>query len=165
MIAALRVLGIDPGPVPGMVRLDFEDGRLVDVQVLQCTLGLALDAFRAMTRQDALVDRRQLLQVERFVVGNRSARSSTPGAGAATRDLVGRLQQDAAGRIRYLERSASEVKPWATDARLEAVRFSGQSLLDLTKGMRHAKDAARHAIYAASNAGGIPDPLSKGARA
>jgi hypothetical protein len=48
------------------------------------------------------------------------------------------------------------VKPWATDERLEAA-----GLLDLTKGMRHARDAARHALFTAVKDGGVPDPLSK----
>jgi hypothetical protein len=51
------------------------------------------------------------------------------------------------------------VKPWATDERLAAA-----GLLDPTKGMRHARDAARHALFCAVRDFGLPDPLSAKAR-
>jgi hypothetical protein len=85
-----------------------------------------------------------------------------------TRDLIGTLQEvweehdsTAEGRrgARWFQRPAAHVKPWATDERLEAA-----GLLEATKGMRHARDAARHALFAACKDGGIPDPLSKRSR-
>jgi hypothetical protein len=47
------------------------------------------------------------------------------------------------------------VKPWATDTRLAAA-----GLMEPTTGMRHARDAARHALFAAVKTYGLPDPLS-----
>jgi hypothetical protein len=52
-------------------------------------------------------------------------------------------------------RNASLVKTWATDKRLAAA-----GLLDATKGMQHARDASRHALYAAVHTGMARDPLS-----
>jgi hypothetical protein len=53
-------------------------------------------------------------------------------------------------------RAAALVKPWATDKRLHAA-----GLLDATKGMQHARDASRQALYAAVHMGVTPDPLSR----
>jgi hypothetical protein len=52
------------------------------------------------------------------------------------------------------------VKPWAVDKRLHAA-----GLLDMTAGMRHARDAARHALFCAVKDYGLPDPLSSKAGA
>lgn len=154
-------IGIDPGPIPGIVMLWPHGGgrRRLEIDVVQCSESAApavlwglLDSNRSLLGKAPC-----LVQIERFVVGSRSGRSSTAGAGAATRDLVGRLQGEAENQpnVKVVLRSASEVKPWATDVRLEAA-----GLLEATKGMRHARDAARHALFAAVKDGGVPDPLS-----
>jgi hypothetical protein len=159
-VTDLRVIGIDPGPIPGLVMLDLNDnhqgpGRwLGDVQVLQCSAGLLVELLRELltAHRDPV-----LLQVERYVVGRRSARSSSAAAGATTRDMVGAICSTALGTdARVLQRSAAAVKPWATDERLERA-----GLLEACKGMRHARDAARHALFAACQDGHLPDPLSK----
>jgi len=161
--AAYRVfqhfIGVDPGPIPGFVHL-ARRGRHLEVDVLQCSARVAPSVLY-MLLQDCRTSLGQapaLVQIERFVVGRRSSRSSTAGAGEQTRDLVGRLQREAEQQdnVAIRLRSAAQVKPWATDARLEAA-----GLLDATKGMRHARDAARHALFAAVHDGGLPDPLSK----
>lgn len=165
MSADVRVIGIDPGPVPGIVLLRFNRGPFGVAQVVQCTHNVAPTLFEAMLRTDPYTP--TIVQIEKFVVGRRASRSSTAAAGEVTRDLIGALREVWAdldstprGRLggRWLQRAAGQVKPWATDERLDAA-----GLLDATKGMRHAKDAARHAIFAACHDGGITDPLSKGA--
>lgn len=152
-----RVIGIDPGPVPGFVAIDFAEGTRPAVSVVQCSADLGPDVLRALllARTDAIVH----VQIERFVVGRGSMRTGT--AGALTRDLVGRLlevvavhHEVAPGTYVY-QRSAAVVKPWATDDRLEAA-----GIYDRVKGMRHAKDAARHALFCAVHEGLAPDPLS-----
>lgn len=164
----LRVVGVDPGPVPGIVVLDFVDDhasvsptffpkwRLHSAQALQCSYGLAPQLVESLL--DDLPSSRIRVQVERFVAGHRASRSSTPSAGRITRDLVSILTQVVADRhVRVVARSAAAVKPWATDARLEAT-----GLLTVAKPVgRHAVDAARHALFCAVHDGGIPDPLSK----
>lgn len=159
-------IGVDPGPVPGIVVLRV-DGASVTAHALQCTAGIAAalvdhllaDAVEATHHEYAVTGAGVVLAVEKFVVGKASMRSGRDGM--VTRDLVGQLQRVAALRgVRYVERSASQVKPWATDDRLAHAR-----LLEPTKGMRHSRDAARHALFAAVHDGALPDPLSRKARA
>lgn len=161
----LRVVGIDPGPIPGIVILDYADGSPA-IDVVQCSSRTAPTVLAALLEDRAVAT---LVQIERFVVGRRAGRSSTPGAGETTRNLVGALREvwedfdsTADGRLggRWFERSASAVKPWATDIRLAQL-----GLLEPTKGMGHARDAARHALFAACHDGGIPDPLSTRSKA
>jgi hypothetical protein len=148
-------VGIDPGPLPGIVSLKFVDRELVHVDVVQCSHELAPGVLQVVLPKTA--EWRPFVQIEKFVVSRRSSRSSTPKAGEQTRLLVGSLQQScqAVGVFPTLQ-PAVHVKAWATDARLEKA-----GLLEATKGMRHAKDAARHALYTAVKDGGQPDPLSK----
>ncbi|TDB80191.1 hypothetical protein E1091_19330 [Micromonospora fluostatini] len=104
----------------------------------------------------------EVVAYERFVVGRRAGQSSSAAAGERTRTMVGEVEAWARGAQwrRVYARSAAEVKPWATDLRLAAA-----GLLDLTKGMRHARDAARHALYCAVRDLGLADPLSRRAGA
>ncbi|MDQ6524300.1 hypothetical protein RB608_11845 [Nocardioides sp. LHD-245] len=150
-------LGVDPGPVPGIVVLRV-DGGTPAAHALQCSAGIAaavVDHLVSDSIEAAGDPARVVLAVEKFVVGRASMRSGRDGA--LTRDLVGQLQRVAALHgVRYVERSASQVKPWATDDRL-----AGARLLEPTKGMRHARDAARLALYAAVHDGALPDPLSR----
>lgn len=144
----LTVIGIDPGPVSGLARLTYREKTLTRVDALQCTAALLPELFERLAREAAVV------AVEQFVVGRGSMRAGHDGA--VTRDLIGALQQIAP--LAYL-RTASEVKPWASDLRMAAA-----GLLEPTKQLRHARDAARHALFAAVADCGIPDPLSRKAR-
>jgi hypothetical protein len=151
-------LGMDPGPTPGLVRLLYaDDSHLLEVRVVQCSA----NAWRAVL-EDWLATCppavQQYFQVERFVIGRKSYRTGSPGA--ITRDMVGQAVEVAARYAVYTtQRSAVDTKEWGTDGRLIAT-----GLLDDTKGMTHARDAARHALYTAVAEGNIPDPLSKRAR-
>lgn len=138
------VIGIDPGPTPGIVVLEVHDGKLTDRQAVQCTAGALYDVLNGLDAHLARV-----IAVERFVVRGRANAAQT-----LTRDQVANLSAHHEGRA--VLRSASEVKPWATD-----VRLAHAGLLEATKGMRHARDAARHALFAAVKHGGLPDPLSR----
>jgi hypothetical protein len=154
----MYVIGIDPGPVPGIVRLLLlrtDTTALLDAQALQVTRGVLPEALSGLSRRS-----HHAVALERFVVGRRAGRSTTPEAGIATRNMIGEVVAWARDRCPVHLRSASEVKPWATDARLEAA-----GLLELTKGMRHARDAARHALFCAVRDYGLPDPLSSSWRA
>lgn len=138
-----RVIGVDPGPTPGIVVLGVEDGQLTDVGVMQCSASLLYTLVSAFNPYKEAV-----VAVERFV-----ARGRANAAQSLTHDQVANLE-----RLHPIifQRSASQVKPWATDARLEAA-----GLLEACKGMCHARDAARHALYAAVHDAGLTDPLSK----
>ncbi|GLW32257.1 hypothetical protein [Actinoplanes regularis] len=157
----MYVIGVDPGPLPGIVRLWLEYGagptHLLESEALQVTPRLILPTLNMLGAGD-----RSTVAVEQFVVGRRAARSSTPSAGVITRTMVGVVtnwatQNNLGDWRRSLRtRPAAEVKPWATDGRLEAA-----GLLEATKGMRHARDAARHALFCAVRDYGLPDPLSR----
>jgi hypothetical protein len=150
----MYVIGLDPGPIPGVVCLQLADQQpthLVTVGALQVTPGLLIDVLDMLAGHAETT-----LALERFVVGPRAARSSTPAAGALTRDMIYEVGVWAGEHADYCwRRSAAEVKPWATDARLDAA-----GLLSATTGMRHARDAARHALFSAVKDWGLPDPLS-----
>lgn len=154
----MYVIGVDPGPIPGIVRLQLADRQptsLVDVQALQTTPGVLTCLLEALTQDDLAA-----IALERFVVARRAGRSSTPAAGTTTRGMIGVVEEWARdGHLHVHTRSAAEVKPWSTDARLEAA-----GLLEPTTGMRHARDAARHALFAAVRDHGLADPLSRRGR-
>lgn len=161
------IIGIDPGPIAGIVRLELavnrpgmnlvaEGALLRDAQALQVTRGLISPVLQLLAREG-----RVAVAIERFVVGNRAARSATPTAGATTRDMIGEIDSYTRSLgVPCARRAAADVKPWATDNRLEAA-----GLLEATKGMRHARDAARHALFCAVKDYGLPDPLSRKAGA
>lgn len=147
-----RVIGVDPGPTPGVVALRVVDGAITSAEVVQCSAGALWSVLSALDPE-----RRALLAVERFVVRGRANAVQS-----LTRDQAANLEALYAGRAAL--RSASQVKPWATDRRLQAAVLPGDtSLFLLTAGMRHARDAARQALFCAVHDAGVPDPLSKGA--
>lgn len=150
--SALTVIGVDPGPVPGFVRLRYLDGELkpVATQVVQCSANAVLGVFNALLDTNPYA-----VQIERFVDSSRSGRSRNRADLDATREVVAIATAQSNSRgVPVSLRRAVDVKPWATDERLDAA-----GLLEATKGMRHARDAARHALFLACQLG-MPDPLS-----
>lgn len=153
-------IGMDPGPTPGLVKLTYVVDRLMEVHVIQCSANCMLDVLDAWFR--GVPTKAELyFQAEKFVVGTKSMRAGSPGA--RTRDMVGstttlaqtHLSGSGAPKGSVVIRTASETKAWASNGRLEAAGIFG----DL-KGMTHAKDAGRHALYTACKDGLIPDPFS-----
>jgi hypothetical protein len=161
MNRATLVVGVDPGPIPGIAVLRTGIDSLASPSVFQCDPGSAAWLVRQMLSDPLPFDRR-VLAVERFVVGPRAARSATAAAGHVTRSMVGALAAlgaDLPG-VHVVVRPASQVMPWATDPRLDRI-----GLLTATTGMPHARAAARHALYATVRDCGAPDPLSRKVRA
>lgn len=158
MTGAVLVVGVDPGPIPGVVALGrVADDRPTTPSVFQTDPHSVLWLVeKALGTSGPAV--RRILAVERFVLGPRSSRLSTSRAAALTRDMVGALMLlgDELAGVTVVQRCAAEVMPWATDKRLAAV-----GLLEMTKGMQHARAAGRHALFAAVRDGRLPDPLSK----
>lgn len=171
-MSAVIVIGVDPGPIPGTVGLLIEDDgngpRITDAQLAQTTAGIVGLTVGGIVMRwkghpdvtvtlipDDLREAPVLIGVEKFVVGHRATRSSSAGAGAVTRDMVGVIERCGIelGAV-VVQRTAKVVKDWATDERL------ARAGLEVPSGMRHAKDAARHALYAAVHAEHLPDPLS-----
>lgn len=151
----LLIIGVDPGVTTGIMALRYPcpGGRSV-AAVVQCDYGttrIVLDAIMGRVTPDTQV----LIALESFVVGPRSSRSSSADAGRITRNLIGAIEDTWGGIL--VQRRATDVKPWATDYRLAAI-----GALDATPPkMRDARDAGRHALYAAVHDCGIPDPLSR----
>jgi hypothetical protein len=150
------VIGVDPGPTPGIVALRGTN-RAAHPSVIQCNHHSTVPIIGCLlsTMDTSEPGRQPILAVERFVVGPRAARSRTASAGATTRDLIAAIHHEFAEQAQVETRPAAAVKPWATDTRLAAA-----GLLEATRGMPHARDAARHALYAAVHAHLLPDPLS-----
>lgn len=144
------VIGADPGLTTGLARIDLDDWR--EPVLDQVAPGDVLPAVEALIGAQDPTE--VLLAVEQFVVGPRASRSSTPQGGRVARELINALQFEFLDRgVRVVLRSASQVKPWATDARLRAAGL-------YLPGKPHARDASRHALFAAVSDCGLPDPLS-----
>lgn len=152
---SLRVIGVDPGTTTGLTEVRYVAVgtpvvRRQSVVAVQIPPGHVGDVLLAHLEGEP-----GLLAVERFVIARGSMRGGAHARGTA--ELVGDI---AAYGERHgwtvVLRNASQVKAWATDARLDRA-----GLLEACKGMRHARDAARHALFAAVHDGAIPDPLSK----
>jgi hypothetical protein len=147
------VIGVDPGLTTGVCAVEFdEDGQQIGSRIVMQIHGSEGVIPTIQTLLGRKPQHEHLLAVEQFVVSNRAARSSTPEAGRVTRALIAELGDLG---VHVFLRNASLVKTWATDKRLEAA-----GLLDATKGMGHARDASRHALYAAVHCGITTDPLS-----
>lgn len=143
------VYGIAPGPIPGIVALHLKNQLVDRVDVVQCSASIAAGVFWSLlgwAHQDDDV----FVQVENSVVGQRADTASLHHEYASAAALhVG-------SRWVWSEMNAETVEPWATDARLEAA-----GLLGRTAGMRHARAAARQALFCAVHDAGLRDPASK----
>lgn len=145
----MQVIGIDPGETTGICCIGIYMGQVDGIEICQCNAAAAVPVARAFTD-----DLETLWATEKFVVRSRAGRSATAKAGDTTRLVIGRMQALAERRGQRMElRSASDVKPWATNERLKAAGITGVG--------GHSLDAARHALYAAVAAGYMKDPLSK----
>lgn len=144
------VLGVDPGPVTGVCWLGLAPWQPL---AFQCSApGAYLLAAFLLEASDGPA--RVILAGERFIAGR------GPGARGADAAVTRQVITDLDSLSPHWHwRSAAEVKPWATDARLRAA-----GLLQECRGMPHAADACRHALFAAVRDGGVPDPLSQAAR-
>lgn len=143
-------LGVDPGPTPGVCALPASPGE--PVAVFQCDPSSLMPLLRALI--EAWGADRIVVAVEAWAIGSisRTARS----AGAVTRRLIGEIETlaDEYDAVAVVTRRAADVKPWATDKRLDAA-----GLLAQTAGLPHARDGARHALFSATRDSGAPDPL------
>lgn len=145
------IIGIDPGVTTGVFACPWMEGIAGNKPVAMQIIG----AEAVVPTVQALIDRSvltPLLAIEQFVLGPRSSKSQAAAAGRVTRAIIHALLDLEADAV---VRPAAQVKPWATDKRLDAA-----GLLEHTTGMHHARDAARHVLFAAVDAGIARDPLS-----
>lgn len=156
------IIGVDPGGTTGLAVLELADGRYQCLHVDQIPAGYFPDQYASviagLMRADKMRDG-VLVATEAFVVRGRAAKSRTPQGGEHARRINGWLASFPSASARHADRlsvrSASQVKKWATDRRLAAA-----GILEQTKGMGHARDAQRHALFAARMDLQWPDPLS-----
>lgn len=147
------IIGVDPGLTTGVFAVTYDDALRLSSEPIALQIHGSegvVPIVRTLLARKPSFD--PLIAVEQFVVGNRASRSSSAHAGRVTRALIAELHEL---DEQVFLRSASLVKTWATDKRLEAA-----GLLDAAKAMGHARDAARHALYAAVHCGLAHDPLS-----
>jgi len=154
-MSRVLVVGVDPGQVTGIVALPYLDGRLLTPMVLQCDHYSAVLLVKGIL--DVYADHNPVVAVEQFVVSTRAAKSGTALAGRITRAMIAELGKLPA-HVTVLEQTAGQVKPWATDRRLAAA-----GLLAPTSKLPHARDAARHALYAGVVKRLVRDPMSQAA--
>jgi len=156
MISVRRVIGIDPGGTTGVAVVSYVNNG-------DGSGGFVLSWAGQLTREEALPRIGDMITkfqpdavaVEGFIVSNRSARSRSAGAGEFARELIGAVIYGPGARHAVLTHTASQVKRWATDKRLDAA-----GLLAQLKGQQHARDAARHALITLVERDWAPDPLS-----
>lgn len=134
-MARTKLLGLDPGPKPGVVMLTLEDQRLVAVEVLN------VDPADVPT----IIGQADLVAVERFLVGPGTVRKSRDGSALAMSQAVTwfNLARTAGKPTQYLP--AGSVKPWSTDHKLGAWGLYGPTAGE----GGHHRDAARHALFMA----------------
>ena len=134
--AVTQVMGIDPGPKPG-------------VALLQIAGSVVVHAGRLRPDQvPDLIPAVELVSTERFVLGRGTARKTKAGS-LETLAYIEQVRAWAhAAGVRLVEYPAGVVKPWATDDRLRA--FGCYVTGD------HDRDAARHALFAAVRSNLLP---------
>lgn len=150
----LIVVGVDPGPTTGIVELICEGLTCAPGRIVQCNGSAAVCVLDAIVSPGCVAERElTTIAVERFV----HSRYGGKAPGQATQYLINHIDSRyrPLAYVSVVVRSASAVKPWANDERLERV-----GLWRTTKGMLHARDAARHALFTAVRDHGVLDPLS-----
>lgn len=148
------VIGVDPGAAwTGITTLYAQGywlaaGRGEEV--------IAENAFTAI--HDAIMTESRIeetvvhVALERF----RPRYGVTRRPGIVTTELIGRIVGELAPMVDVMaRRDPVSVKAWASDKRLAAA-----GILARLRGMPHAQDAARHALYHAFHRGLLPDPLT-----
>lgn len=145
--APVRIIGVDPGKTTGLAILDLAGGAWFTEMA---------DAAGVPHNLRVMIRAGDLVAAEKFVVSRRAGRSSSAKAGEQARDILGALREICRENgAQFVTYPAVVVKRWAADKRLKAAGLHAP-----TKGIGHARDAARHALHAARWHAGLPDPLS-----
>ena len=153
-MSAICTLGIDPGGTSGLFLGAWRTGERKPylTRAWQCDmaatpelLGWILDHY---TQIDAV-------QVEAFDARERSRKMRGFSASNMHKLIADLVTICHGAGVAVVTRPPAPVKAWATDDRL---RDAG--LYKLTAGKPHARDAARHALYAAVRDLGLRDPKS-----
>lgn len=147
----VAIVGIDPGPEPGVVVLWCSGGAVVRVDTY-------VDPWAALQAVQTAGCGAQgwpypWVAVERFIVGRGTIRK-TRAASMETIAQAERLKADAqrvTPHVQFLP--AAAVKPVVTDAKLTAYGITGLP-------SRHHRDAARHAVFMGLKHGALNPALA-----
>lgn len=137
-----RIVGIDPGPNPGLVVLHTYAEQVTGVTKID---GLAPGPSHGLADQLAQAS---LVSMERFVLGRGTARKTKAGTEVTLAQVASLRELCEKMGVRLVQYPAGVVKPWATDDRLRAFGCYVTG--------NHHRDAVRHALYAAVRAGYLP---------
>jgi hypothetical protein len=150
----VRILGVDPGLTTGLATIVVDRGG--DWRYMRAS-GVQVEAGHTETRVRELLEthRYDMIATEWYQIGPRSGRTS----GRRHQNRTVTLAQKVCDIARDLgvpwrTWRAIDVKPWATDGRLRAAGL-------WFRGLPHARDGARMAMFAAVREFGVADPLSR----
>lgn len=146
-------MGIDPGPSTGLVLLFIHDDGYWEWMCFQVDSNAAFWLIQELYTRFCP----RVVAIEQFIPMNKGG---TTGKDAETTrriadhayQLVTAIRRNPSAVPRL--RKAADIKPWATDKRLEKTRFP------MGAKFRDARDAARHAMFAAVQDGKERDPLA-----
>lgn len=150
----ITVIGIDPGPNTGICVVTFariQDWTDFHPRWFQCD-GKSAPLLCSWIEGSIEAYTRTYIQIEEFIPGNGA------GSKGENAQLTRELSHKLGSFFPYADVKlvhAAEVKAWATDKRLEAAGFKYPYA---GTAMRHANDAARHALYRTRRLG-WKDPL------
>lgn len=134
----VAIVGIDPGPEPGVVVLWCSGGAVAHVD----TYTDPWVALRNLQRGPGMPELLVWVAVERFIVGRgtiRKTRAASMETIAQAQDLY-HAARALTPHVQFLP--AAAVKPVVTDAKLTA--YGVGALVPMN---RHQRDAARHALF------------------
>lgn len=154
----VSVIGVDPGGIVGISCLDYIGPDLAGFLPLQTNAASAIAVLEGILRSfysDPEVIIMRIAQIEPFITGRSAGTRGEPAE--VTRQLVFQLTETLQlYGYKVLTRKAADIKPWATNKRLERAGI----LCTPTSDMPHANDASRHALYAAVHDIYRKDPLA-----
>lgn len=153
----VAILGADVGGTAGFLLGAWRpDERLAAlVQAYQCDGASAPGLMRMLMREYRSV--LTACSIEWFVSGPRAAKlkNTNPAEIRAQVTTLSAIAGDCG--LPVYARTASQIKNWATDQRLERA-----GVLAVTSGMpKHARDGGRACVYCRTWDCGLPDPLSR----
>jgi hypothetical protein len=151
---SLAALGIDTGPHTGFFAAWWsrDTWELQYALAFECAAVMAPAMLRVLMEAPAVPF--SVAGIEAFVARGKSVRLQGVRAAAMHAEQHELLAVLNHYGVHCLARPAGTVKPWATDKRLDDA-----GLLKLAGTSPHIRDAGRHMLFSACQAG-LPDPLS-----
>lgn len=144
-----RIVGVDPGPEPGVYLLTVVDGGIVASGEISLSADSLLEGLRAIAGVPYWAVERYTIRPNTGRMAGQAVQTRTVAQAEAVRDTVTYLPGTRV--VQFI--GPSQVKPWATDARLKEFGIKASS--------RHHRDAARHALYMGVTLGKVAWPVEQ----